>query len=103
MQNVVQRIQRQGAHQVLQSVTRLTLHGVEPSEFRERPAIVRVQGNRAIEVHHRRRRQPRELVIQGNDARPVSLASFARSRMARGDRCLQEIRATGGAKTFGAL
>ena len=48
--------------------------------------------NRAIEVDDRRRRDRRERLIQRGDTRPVGLVRRARSRMARGNRGLQEIR-----------
>ena len=62
---------------------------------RSRPAFGPVghrHRNRAVELHHGRRRKPREFIVERGDLHPVRLRRVECARVAGGDRGLQQIR-----------
>src|ERR1700733_3964310 len=68
---------------------RQRVHHFQPGRRTERHR----NRDRAIQINHRRRRNPRERLIERNDPRPIRLLRRTRSRMASRNLGLQNVRA----------
>ncbi len=85
-----------GRQQVVAAQRRLASERVDQLERRLR-AERHPDRDRAVELHHRRRRELGESVVEGDDALPVGVLGDPGARVAGGDRGLQRVRAEGAA------
>src|SRR2546422_11695283 len=60
-------------------------------------------GHRPIQLHHRRRRDLRERVVECHNTRPIRLRRGPRPRVTGGNRGLKRVRAEGAAELLGAF